>query len=107
MVFNNSTKQFKRYDLMDENVIRTSFFNNKDLAEILLLQISRKVMWLSLLIELVLTYTYHSKGLESLYVYDASCQYYMKPQDMVTELTPATLNKIDEIIEQLPPNVGR
>ena len=107
MVFNNSTKEFKRYDLMDENVIRTSFFNNKDLAEMLLLQISRKVMWLSLLIELVLTYTYHSKGLESLYVYDASCQYYMKPEDMIPELTPAMVKEIDEIIEQLPPTVGR
>jgi hypothetical protein len=102
MVFNNSTKTFKRYDLMDEKVIKRLFFHNEELATMLLSQMSKKRMMLSLLVKLALTYTYDSIGLESLYVYDVSCHYYMD-----TALKTSTLDEIDEIIEHLPPNIGR
>jgi hypothetical protein len=102
MVFNNSTKTFKRYDLMDEKVIQRLFFHNEELATKLLLQMSKKRMRLSLLVKLALTYTYDSIGLESLYVYDVSCHYYMD-----TSLKTSTLDEIDEIIQNLPPNIGR
>jgi hypothetical protein len=102
MVFNNSTKTFKRYDLMDEKVIKRLFFHNEELATKLLSQMSKKRMMLSLLVKLALTYTYDSIGLESLYVYDVSCHYYMD-----TALKTSTLDEIDEIIEHLPPNIGR
>jgi hypothetical protein len=102
MVFNNSTKTFKRYDLMDEKVIKRLFFHNEELATKLLSQMSKKRMMLSLLVKLALTYTYDSIGLESLYVYDVSCHYYMD-----TALKTSTLDEIDEIIQNLPPNIGR
>jgi hypothetical protein len=102
MVFNNSTKTFKRYDLMDEKVIKRLFFHNEELATKLLSQMSKKRMMLSLLVKLALTYTYDSIELESLYVYDVSCHYYMD-----TALKTSTLDEIDEIIEHLPPNIGR
>ena len=102
MVFNNSTKTFKRYDLMDEKVIKRLFFHNEELATKLLSQMSKKRMRLSLLVKLALTYTYDSIGLESLYVYDVSCHYYMD-----TALKTSTLDEIDEIIQNLPPNIGR
>jgi hypothetical protein len=102
MVFNNSTKTFKRYDLMDEKVIKRLFFHNEELATKLLSQMSKKRMMLSLLVKLALTYSYDSIGLESLYVYDVSCHYYMD-----TALKTSTLDEIDEIIQNLPPNIGR
>jgi len=102
MVFNNSTKEFKRYDLMDENVIKRLFFHNEKLATKLLSQMSNNNIMLSVLIELVSTYTYNFIGLQSLYVYDVSCHNYMD-----TALKTSTLDKIDEIIEHLPLNIGR
>jgi hypothetical protein len=98
IVFNNSSKQFERYNLSDVNVLTKIFGKElKTLALIMRIKMKAKFQ-LSSLIEMVLTYKY---GLDSLYVYDTSCSSYDSGVAM------HRMNDINRLIDELPNNIGR
>jgi hypothetical protein len=98
IVFNNSSKQFERYNLSDVKVLTEIFGKDlKTLALIMRMKMKTKFM-LSSLIEMVLTY---KKGLDSLYVYDTSCSSYD------SEVAMRRMNDINTLIDDLPNFVGK
>jgi hypothetical protein len=103
MVFNNSTKQFQRYNLIEDDVLRALFSDNEAIVNQFIMDKNvNKSIILSSLIQLVLSYRYERVGLDSLYVYDTSCSDFMNPT-----LTTRELNELEQIIEDLPINIGR
>ena len=117
MVYNNYSKQIKRYELKFENYkeseynLLTKIFKNEDeLYDILEQFDDKSCCLLSSIIKLVLSYRYKPKGmkssgLDSLYVYDTSCSVY-EPVDN-SEITLEQLNEIDEMIDALPDTIGK
>ena len=98
IVFNNSSKKFERYNLSDVRDLQNLFGSDlKTLALIMRIKFKTKIK-LSSLIEMVLNY---KKGLNSLYVYDASCSSYD------SEVATRRITDIDIKIELLPADVGR
>jgi hypothetical protein len=112
IVYNNSTKQFVRYNL--SFIILTDDVDNTQLKTIITLDDyntnlkfalikfkNRGYINLSSVIELVLNYKY---GLKSLYVYDTSCSnYYPAHRDKIDD----RLDEIDEMIDALPDTIGK
>jgi hypothetical protein len=112
IVYNNSTKQFVRYNL--SFIILTDDVDNTQLKTIITLDDyntnlkfalikfkNRGYINLSSVIELVLNYKY---GLKSLYVYDTSCSnYYPVHRDKIDD----RLDEIDEMIDALPDTIGK
>jgi hypothetical protein len=102
IVFNNSSKNFEKYNLSNFSQSNVSLIRNifgKDMKQMRqLYELKKGRIKLSSLIELVLTYT---KGLDSLYVYDTSCSSYD------TAVETRRLNEIDTLIDTLPEYIGR
>jgi hypothetical protein len=112
IVYNNSTKQFVRYNL--SFIILTDDVDNTQLKTIITLDDYNTNLKFALLkfkntgfinlssvIELVLNYKY---GLKSLYVYDTSCSnYYPAHRDKIDD----RLDEIDEMIDALPDTIGK
>ena len=112
IVYNNSTKQFVRYNL--SFIILTDDVDNTQLKTIITLDDyntnlkfalikfkNRGYINLSSVIELVLNYKY---GLKSLYVYDTSCSNYNPiHRDKIDD----RLDEIDEMIDALPDTIGK
>jgi hypothetical protein len=136
MVYNNYSKQFKRYELKFENykeseynLLKKIFKNEDELYDILEQFDDKSSCLLSSIIKLVLSYRYKPKGMEpsgldSLYVYDTSCSVYERysfniddieiteQQNKITleqqnKITLEQLNEIDIIIDSLPVDIGR
>jgi hypothetical protein len=98
IVFNNSSKKFEKYNLSDfshKNIVMLAktFKSMSNIA-----QIKSGTIYLSSLINLVLSYR---EGLSSLYVYDTSCSTYN------SEVEPHRLDEIDEMIDALPDTIGK
>jgi hypothetical protein len=94
IVFNNSSKKFEKYNLSDFSEKNIKIINNNFTT---ISSSSLSFERLSQVITFVLTY---SGGLDSLYVYDTSCGVYSGPEEF-------SLDEIDRIIEELPPDVGK
>ena len=102
IVFNNSSKKFKKYNLSNFSASNVSIICNifsKNVRQMRqIYELKKGRIKLSSLIELVLSYT---KGLDSLYVYDTSCSSYD------SEVANRRVVEIDRIIDSLPVDVGR
>jgi hypothetical protein len=93
IVFNNSSKKYEKYNLSVFSKKNIDFVNNNFSTPLSRL----RVEYLSQVIKFVLTYR---GGLESLYVYDTSCSVYRSYVDVIPD-------KIDKIIEALPPDIAK